>query len=35
MDPQLLIIGSSIDHLESIGLLTRLTDGSVPSNDVM
>ena len=35
MDPQVLIIAGSKDHLQSRGLLARLTDGSVPSNEVM
>ena len=35
MDPQVLIIAGSNDHLQSRGLLTRLTDGSVPNNEVM
>ena len=35
MDPQVMIIAGSNDHLQSRGLLARLTDGSVPSNEVM
>ena len=35
MDPQVMIMAGSNDHLQSRGLLARLTDGSVPSNEVM
>ena len=35
MDPQVKVIAGSKDHLQSRGLLGRLKDGSVPSNDVM
>ena len=35
MDPQVLIIAGSNDHLQSLGLLTRLTNRSVRSNEVM
>ena len=35
MDPQVLIIAGSNDHLQSRGLLARLIDGSVLSNEVM
>ena len=35
MDPQVMIIAGSNDHLQSRSLLTRLTDGSTPSNEVM
>ena len=35
MDPQLIIIAGSNDHLQSRGLLTRLMNGSIPSNEVM
>ena len=35
MDPQVMIIAGSNDHLQSRGLLNRLTDGSAPSNEVM
>ena len=35
MGPQEMIIAGSIDHLQSRGLLARLTGGSVPSNEVM
>ena len=35
MDPQVMITAGSNDHLQSRGLLTRLTDGTVPSNEVM
>ena len=35
MDPQVIIIAGSNDHLQSRGLLSRLTDGSIPSNEIM
>ena len=35
MDPQVMIIAGSNDHLQSRGLLARLVDGSGPSNEVM
>ena len=35
MDSQEMIITGSNDHIQSRGLLARLTDGSVPSNEVM
>ena len=35
MDPQLIVIAGSNDHLQSRGLLSRLTDGSIPSNEVI
>ena len=35
MDPQVMIIAGSNDLLQSRELLTRLTDGSVHSNEVM
>ena len=35
MDPQVMIIAGYNDHLHSRGLLARLTDRSVPSNEVM
>ena len=35
MDPQVMIIAGSNDYLQRRGLLARLTDGSVPSNEVM
>ena len=35
MDPQVIVIAGSNDHLQSRGLLSRLTDGSIPSNEVM
>ena len=35
MDPQVIIFAGSNDHLQSRGLLPRLTDGSIPSNEVM
>ena len=31
----MVVIAGSIDHLQSRGLLSRLTDGSIPSNEVM
>ena len=35
MEPQVIVIAGSNDHLQSRGLLSRLTDGSIPSNDVI
>ena len=35
MKPQVLVVAGSNDHLQSIGLLSRLTDGSIPSNEVI
>ena len=35
MYPQVILIAGSNDHLQSRGLLYRLTDGSIPSNDVI
>ena len=35
MDPQVIIIARSNDHLQSRGLLSRLTDGSISSNEVI
>ena len=35
MEPQVIIIAGSNDHLQSRGLLSRLTDGSIPSNEIM
>ena len=35
MDPEVIIIASSNDHLQSRGLLTRLMNGSIPSNEIM
>ena len=35
MDPQVIVITGSNDHLQSRGLLSRLTDGSIPSNEVI
>ena len=35
MDPQVIIIAGSNDHLQSRGLLSRLTDGSNPSKEVI
>ena len=34
MEPQVIVVAGSNDHLQSRGLLTRLTDGSIPSNEV-
>ena len=34
MEPQVTMVAGSNDHLQSRGLLTRLTDGSIPSNEV-
>ena len=34
MDPQVIVIAGSNDHLQSRGLLSRLTDGSILSNEV-
>ena len=33
MEPQVIVIACSNDHLQSRGLLSRLTDGSIPSNE--
>ena len=35
MEPQVIVVASSNDHLQSRGLLSRLTDGSIPSNEVI
>ena len=35
MDPQVMVNAGSNDHLQSRGLLSRLTDGSIPSNEVI
>ena len=35
MDPQVIVIAGSNDHLQSRGLLSRLTDGSIPSNEII
>ena len=35
MDPQVIVIAGSNDHLQSRGLLSRLTDGSIQSNEVI
>ena len=35
MEPQVIVIADSNDHLQSRGLLSRLTDGSIPSNEVI
>ena len=35
MDPQVIVIAGSNDHQQSDGLLSRLTDGPIPSNEVI
>ena len=35
MEPQVIVVAGSNDHLQSRGLLSRLTDGSIPSNEVI
>ena len=35
MEPQLIVVAGSNGHLQSRGLLSRLTDGSIPSNEVV
>ena len=35
MEPQVIVIAGSNDPLQSRGLLPRLTDGSIPSNEVI
>ena len=35
MEPQVIVIAGSNYHLQSRGLLSRLTDGSIPSNEVI
>ena len=35
MEPQVIVIAGSYDRLQSRGLLSRLTDGSIPSNEVI
>ena len=35
MEPQVIVVAGSNDHLQSWGLLSRLTDGSIPSNEVI
>ena len=35
MEPQVIVIAGSNDHLQSRGLLSRLTDGTIPSNEVV
>ena len=35
MDPELVIIAGSIEHLHSRGLLNALVDGSVPSSEAV
>ena len=33
MEPQMIMVAGSNDHLQSRALLSRLTDGSIPSNE--
>ena len=35
LEPQVIVVAGSNDHLQSRGLLTRLTDESIPSNEVI
>ena len=35
MEPQVIVVAGSNDHLQSRGLLSRLTEGSIPSNEVI
>ena len=35
MDPQVIVIAGSNDYLQSTGLLSRLTDGSISSNEII
>ena len=35
MEPQVIVVAGSNDHLQSRGLLSRLTDGSIPSKEVI
>ena len=35
MEPQMIVVACSNDHLQSRGLLSRLTDASIPSNEVI
>ena len=35
MEPQVIVVAGSNDHLQSRGLLSRLTDGSILSNEVI
>ena len=35
MESQVIVVAGSNDHLQSRGLLSRLTDGSIPSNEVI
>ena len=35
MEPQVIVVACSNDHLQSRGFLSRLTDGSIPSNEVI
>ena len=35
MEPQVIVVAGSNDHLQSRGLLSRLTNGSIPSNEVI
>ena len=35
MESQVIVVAGSNDHLQSRGLLSRLTDGSSPSNEII
>ena len=35
MEPQVIVVAGSNDHLQSRGLLSRVTDGTIPSNEVI
>ena len=35
IEPQVILVAGSNDHLQSRGVLSRLTDGSIPSNEVI
>ena len=35
MEPQVKVVAGSMDHLQNRGLLSRLTGGSIPSNEVI
>ena len=35
LEPQVIVVAGSNDHLQSRGLLSRLTDGSIPSNEII
>ena len=35
MEPKVIVVAGSNDYLQSRGLLSRLTDGSIPSNEVI